>query len=432
MIFRKAKQTHEVFGVVPEVLPDSYVDRGELDEEVARLLNRRTHIALRGESKCGKSWLRQKALPHALVVQCRLGKTMLDIYTDALSQLGVELIVERREGDRLSGRIEASGEAGNSLLVKIGLKAAVEGQTEGATTYRAVGQDLNDLKFISDLLLASDRRLVIEDFHYLSQEERRVCAFDLKTMWDYGHFVVIVGIWNERNLFLNLNPDLSGRVTEVAIDWNDADLRHIFEKGGRALNIEFSQEIQSRAVRDCFRNAGILQRLIIGTLDEAKIYEGSRDTVRIENEDAYTAACMAYAEELNAVYQTFAQRVSSGIRTRQDATGIYPHAMAVVLDESTDDELFRGVPIAKIYEKSHARQPRIQRGNLHTILGRIEGMQVDSDGRGLVLAYNERDQEVTVVDRQLLLYRRYSTVRWPWEDLIKEAEARPEAEQGDN
>ncbi len=31
-------------------------------------------------------------------------------------------------------------------------------------------------------------------------------------------------------------------------------------------------------------------------------------------------------------------------------------------------------------------------------------MQVDEDGRGLVLSYNERDEVVTVVDRQLLLY----------------------------
>ena len=53
----------------------------------------------------------------------------------------------------------------------------------------------------------------------------------------------------------------------------------------------------------------------------------------------------------------------------------------------------------------------------------FEGLQVDQDGRGLVLAYNEANSEVTVVDRQLLLYRRYSTVMWPWEDLIAEANA---------
>jgi hypothetical protein len=40
--------------------------------------------------------------------------------------------------------------------------------------------------------------------------------------------------------------------------------------------------------------------------------------------------------------------------------------------------------------------------------------------RGLVIAYNEAEGEISVVDRQLLLYRKYSTVKWPWEDLIAE------------
>jgi hypothetical protein len=70
-IFRGHKRTHEVFGVSNTVLPDSYVDRGELDEELRRHLSRTEHIALRGASKCGKSWLRQTVLPEALTVQCR-------------------------------------------------------------------------------------------------------------------------------------------------------------------------------------------------------------------------------------------------------------------------------------------------------------------------------------------------------------------------
>jgi len=53
-------------------------------------------------------------------------------------------------------------------------------------------------------------------------------------------------------------------------------------------------------------------------------------------------------------------------------------------------------------------------------------LQVDEDGRGLVLAYNASSADVTIVDRQILLYRRYSTSKWPWEDLITEAVAQGE------
>jgi hypothetical protein len=416
------KQVHEVFGVSNEVLPDSYVDRGDLDEELARLLERPTHIALRGASKCGKSWLRQTVLPEALVVQCRLNKTIVDIYRDALSQLDVHLEVESTSGTQFKGSVKASGDLGIKLLAKLGVETAVEALKEKSTLKAPVGHDVADLRFIADLLKASGHRLVIEDFHYLSVDERQAFAFDLKALWDYGVFVVIVGVWSEQNLLMYLNPDLTGRVKEVPIVWSDRDLRKIFERGNKALDIEFSRPVQDQAIADCFENAGILQALILGTLDEVKISEAPKEHVVIDDVGALEVAAMTYADDLNSAYQLFAKRVSGGIRSRENATGIYAHAIAAILGEP-DDALIRGVSIDRVFAVTHGREERIQKGNLHTVLEKFESLQVDDDGRGLVIAYDEAHREVSVVDRQLLLYRKYLTVRWPWEELIAEATA---------
>ena len=53
------KPTTDVFGVSTEILKDSYVDRGDLDSKIAAYLGRDNHIAIRGASKSGKSWLRR-------------------------------------------------------------------------------------------------------------------------------------------------------------------------------------------------------------------------------------------------------------------------------------------------------------------------------------------------------------------------------------
>lgn len=418
-ILHGRKQTHEVFGVSNTVLSDSYVDRGALDEELQRDLARPEHIALRGASKCGKSWLRQTVLPQALTVQCRLKKTTLDIYRDALSQLEIKLEVESTAGMTWKGHVETQGDLGIKLLARLGVRTAIDAEKAGETTTQVVGHDITDLRFIADVLKESGRRLVIEDFHYLSVDERRAFAFDLKALWDYGVFVVIVGVWSEQNMLLFLNPDLAGRVREVPIVWSASDLRLIFEHGGRALNLRFSDELQALAISDCFENAGILQRLILGTLDELGISEAPKHEVQVNDFAALETASMAYADELNALYQQFARRVSGGIRTRVNSTGIYAHAMAAIMAEP-DDALIRGMSIDRIFAIASAREPRIQKGNLHTVLDKIERLQVDDEGRGLVLAYNEANREVSVVDRQLLLYRKYSTVTWPWEDLIAE------------
>lgn len=422
---RTPKRVEDVFGVAPEVLIDSYVDRGDLDEKITRLLRKKKHIALRGVSKSGKSWLRQQVIPTAIVVQCRLGKTVLDIYREALGELGIRLEVSATSESSLTGTVEATAEAGVNLIAKIAARWGLSTTSKDTSTTASLRQNINDLGFIADLIRESGRVLVIEDFHYLSHSERTRLAFDLKALWDFKTFVVIVGVWSGQNILPHLNPDLTARVREVSIVWSDEDLERVLASGGRALNLDFSDAIRARVIRDCYGNAGILQRLIEGVLEEADIEEEQETLTTISNVTLLEDAELAYAEELDTVYLEFASRVSSGIRRRQNATGIYAHAMAVIMS-ATDAELINGVPLDTIFRKAHSREDRIQKGNLRTVLERIEALQVDAAGRGLVLAYDESRKVVSVVDRQLLLYRKYATVPWPWEDLIAEADQRSE------
>ena len=411
------KRISEVFGVSSQVLPDSYVDRGSLDERLGGLLQaNQIHIALRGPSKSGKSWLRRTVLVDPIVVQCLHRKTCSDLYTDALSQLGVDLQVEKTHSSSFKGTIKATGEAGSKLLSKLGLE--ISGEKEGSNTVKSkpVGRDINDLRFVADIIRESGRRLVIEDFHYLSRAERQAFAFDLKAFWDWGVQIVIIGVWSEDNLLLTLNPDLTGRIEELTIEWNIKDLGRVLDKGGNALNIRFDDPLRGALIEAAYGNAGQLQTLVVRAFTDLKIAEGAPSYSRFIETSVADNAAMEYAEQLNPRYQAFARNVASGIRKRTKSTNIYAHTMAVIMSAS-DSELIRGLPTSSIYERAKARQSRIQLGNLRSVLSRIETLQVDKDGRGLVLAYDEK-RGVSVVDRQLLLYRRFATVNWPWEEII--------------
>lgn len=415
------KKVHEVFGISNSILQDSYVDRGHLDTKVAGQLDRPQHVALTGASKCGKSWLRQRVLPDAITVQCRLGMSVTDIYVDALSQLDVSLQVTSGTSGQFSGTVKASGTLGTKLLAALGVEATLAGQTGSSSQSAPVGKDISDLKFVADIIKESGQRLVVEHFHYLGVEERKKFAFDLMTLWDYGLFVLIVGVWTEQNLLLAMNPDLTGRVEEISVEWTRDELDRLIENGSSALNLKFGQAVKDKAISDCFENAGILQKLVLKTLDELGISEEQQQELSVGDLDAYQAAAMAYADSLNALYQRLAKRVSAGIRHRQDSTGIYARAFEAILDEP-DEHLIKGVSINRIYEVAHEKEPRIFKANLHTILTRIEGLQIDEEGRGLAVGYNEVDREAYVIDRQLLLYRQYVTVNWPWEEIAEGAE----------
>jgi hypothetical protein len=365
--------------------------------------------------------LRQRVLAEPITVQCRLRKPFTDIYVDALSQLNVKVDVRETRHGVFKATLSASGEAGAALLAKVGINASLGRESSTATERRVVGHDIDDLRHVAEIIKASGRRLVIEDFHYMSTDDRRGFAFDLKALWDYGVFVVIIGIWTETNLLLHLNPDLTGRVTEVPIDWTPEDLEAILTKGGDALNIKFEQDVRTRLIPRAYSNAGLLQQLTLLTLDEAGITDKRFRTQTIADGNHVDNASMAYAEQLNPVYQQFAKRVAAGMRTRKNATGIYAHAMAVIMDAS-DQDLTSGLHARAIFEKASKRQRRIQYANLKAILEKLPELQIDDDGRGLILGYSPATDEITIVDRQLLLYRQFATVKWPWEDLIREAD----------
>lgn len=416
-----SKKVWDVFGISNTILPDSYIDRGDLDEQLSMLIERnKVHIALRGASKCGKSWLRRKVLDNPIVVQCRLGKSSLDLYIDALSQLGIEFRTESKSSKEFKGSIKASGDAGWKLLAKVGLEGSIDGGATFDSSQTPVGKDIHDLRYVAEIIKESGRKLVIEDFHYLSLAERKNFSFDLKAFWDWGLQIIIVGVWSVDNMLLTLNPDLSGRIEEITITWSDADLGRILDKGGSVLNISFSGSLRANLISCSFGNAGQLQTLVLRALDDCKIQETQPSIVDLSARQIADNAAMEYAEQLNPLYQTFAENIASGIRTRKNSTGIYAHAMAVIL-RASDDDLIRGLTVDRIFAEASQREPRILLGNLKSILTKIESLQIDEDGRGLVLSYNP-DRGVSVVDRQLLLYRRFATVSWPWESMIIQAE----------
>ena len=423
-------ETHEVFGVRPTLSEYSYVDRGDLDETFRRLIRRRQqHVAIRGASKSGKSWLRQRVLDNPIIVQCRWGYAVEDIYRDALARLGIELVVERKEGAGFKGKVKATGEAGFKLLAKVTGEAEFEGEFSREVLKEAVGKDVNDLEFVAGLIKGSGRTLVIEDFHYMRVEEQRKFSFDLKTLWDYETFVVVVGVWTSDNMLISLNPDLAERIQEIQVAWSKAELKQVVAKGCAKLNIRLKDSNADKLSEISYGSVGLLQTLALRFLeDELKIHAAAadHDEILVDSLKCIDDAAMHVADQLNEVYQTFAKRVCEGIRRRQNATGIYAHAMAAVM-EATEEELGAGVPAKRICDVASAREPRIVLGNLKRALSKFPELQVDEDGRGLVLAYDTRNEIVSVVDKRLLLYRAYLTVKWPWEDLISEVADKKDA-----
>lgn len=166
----------EVFGISANVDSSAYVDRGGLDERFKRALASQRHVAVHGGSKQGKSWLRTKGLRDndAIVVQCQPNSTTASLLREALGRLGVAATLHMSKTREIEGTLDFKGavELGK-ILAKAKVEGSVEGKASSSTTTETepIGQTAADLLWVARTIVASGKRLVLEDFHYL--DERR-------------------------------------------------------------------------------------------------------------------------------------------------------------------------------------------------------------------------------------------------------------------
>ena len=129
------------------------------------------------------------------------------------------------------------------------------------TESEPIGQTPANLGWVARTILASQKRLVIEDCHYLSDACFQDLSFILKALGGYGLHVLIAGIWAQDHRLAYYNGDLAGRVEDVHLTWTDEDLDAVLRAGSIALNIDISTNLRRLLVTDSDGNVGLLQQL---------------------------------------------------------------------------------------------------------------------------------------------------------------------------
>lgn len=236
---RNILQTNQVFGVSNDTI-ETYVERKQVDDLFVDGLTRNKHIIVYGASKQGKTSLTNKHLKpdHFIRVNCSHNSTPVDLYKSVIRQLNIEFEESREVTTTLGGEPKVGVKA-NVKLPLIGAVEAIgelEGkvQNETAKKYKTVEYNLELAQDISELLTAINfkQRIILENFHYLSEETQKQLAYDLRIFEDYNILFIVLGIWREKNRLGQFNGDLLDRVIEIPVEpWGKNDLKRIIEVG---------------------------------------------------------------------------------------------------------------------------------------------------------------------------------------------------------
>lgn len=412
----------DVYGIRVRVDPRFYVDRGSLDERLESLLSADTHIVIHGDSKQGKSWLRSRLLSsdQTIVVQCQPGATPEQILKEALGSLGVLAEISRTTTGAYEGSLEISGTAGIGvkILASLGLtaKAGAKKSHQEAVASEPVGRTPGDLNWVAKVLAASERRLVIEDFHYVSEENRRDAAFLIKALGDYGVFVIIVGVWPHDHLLSYYNGDLEGRIEDLHLKWSSDELEQVLTLGSSQLGISFSPALRETVVRDAYGNVGLLQRLAKEICLKEGIVEARSDSLFITAGPTLEAARASVANSMRARYESFADNFVLGLRRLKEGLEVYRYLLQVVT-QATDEDLESGLQRSELLLRINtlAATP-IRQSDLTSALQRLDRLQAKIGVKPLVLTYSRDSRRLWTVDKSFLFFRRYGSASWPWNE----------------
>ena len=300
----------------PNALPDhTYVDRrideyGDTYTEQLQkaLLNPGTLIAITGASKSGKTVLCHKAIRNTII---DLSASQIESREDFWNQIGEQLElpdevqIKTSQSENDVEKTQITGEL-SIKIAKLNISAGKDntGSKGNEISHRILRSQSSMMKYIID----NDFVLVIDDFHYASEDIQLYIARTIKTYLINGLKVIILSLPHRADDAIILNPDLIGRTSFIEIaPWSIGELKEIGLKGFPLLNIAIDDAVlEHMAVESisspqlmqdiCFNLAYRMEKNNATTVSREMVAVALRETVK-KHKQVYSHVLKAALEE---------------------------------------------------------------------------------------------------------------------------------------
>lgn len=208
-----------------------------------------------------KQALRTAGCLTSLIGPSKMGKTIL-----CEKVIGFDNIVEVSGAD-FNGEMDFWA----VVAAKVGLPYAGEITTEReAAEEHGIERDSRNEKFVlsKDKVIQyykeNEKVLVIDDFHYASQDMQMKMAQQLKDAIRRELKVVVVSLPHRSDDAIRQNADLSGRLSLINIEaWKKEDLKEIALKGFKQLHMSITEEVAEKLAVECLTSPQLMQYICL-------------------------------------------------------------------------------------------------------------------------------------------------------------------------
>ncbi|UVS93458.1 hypothetical protein EFP17_28150 [Burkholderia glumae] len=418
----------EVFGITRE-LPLNYVERTAVDDKLKRELSAGHHVVIYGSSKQGKTSLRKHCLDpeQYILVQCSNKSDMGELHANILKRAGFEIVQSTKKSVSGRNKVIANFKASvKAALFGTGaqLEASAGGEQERMRAEERVLATLElDVEDVNDVIAALksidfNKRIVLEDFHYLPYEIQRDFSIELKAFHESSDITfIVVGVWLEDNRLIVYNGDLTGRVISVNADrWEVDELRQVISEGASLLNVSFDAKFVDELVALARESVYVVQE----SCRRACLHAGVKSTAPVLTDVGGSLDVSSIVKDVvdqqSARYDAFLTNFADGF---QD-TELEMHKWLLYPLLITDVELLKdGLKYRKIKEillEKHPREKDLNPGNITQSLLSSASLQIKKNIMPIIIDYDQSSKTLHVVDKGFLIWLKHQNV----DDLLED------------
>lgn len=219
-------------------------------------------ITISGPTKSGKTVFSKKMLAETPDVRIGGGTvtTAEDIWTAIVHKLDGATI---RQTDAVQSEEQRDESAIDAGVNGLALSAHGEKRTTQSKTRAAAKSKIRMSSLVheaSELLLAHGATLVIDDFHYLEEDERVRVVRALKGPLEDGLRVVFLCVPHRAIEPIRAEREMQGRITVISVpDWRSDELQQIATRGFASLNVTANENVLEDFTLESFGSPHLMQ-----------------------------------------------------------------------------------------------------------------------------------------------------------------------------
>jgi hypothetical protein len=373
---------------------------------------------LTGSSKTGKTTLYRKILQErkleALVVRCDETLNAEDFWRCPLEIIDFRRIqsIEKSQEVETSGEAKIGGTIGwNWLAGLIGEITLGVKENHSETKIREKILARPSPSHLIPLLKKSNAFLVVEDFHYLSEETQRQIFQQWKVFTDEQVSVIVVGTTHHASDLAYANPDLLGRIMQIDLKrWVEDDLKKIALKGFEFLEIVAPMPAVQEIARESVGLPIIMQQTCAQLFINKGYYELKKgDSIsKFSKMDAYLAlhkvASTGYAQ-----FEDWYEKLVTGARKKARRYNTYEFVLSTFIQDPLKFSLKRHELDERLNKLPVQEDKLPPAGSITSTLNAITGIQKRSGFE--LLEWSQRNKTLYVLEPAFLFYLRWRQER---------------------